>query len=109
MAVKAGNLSEETLAEFGSESIPDCSVFEHENFNTNNGDEDGWSYRTSLRISYIGDDWNDQISSMFVHSGTWRFYEHADFVGEHFDLPPGYHNVPGGWNDRVSSYEPISW
>lgn len=109
MAVQTENLSKEMLEQFGDQVVPEVTVFEHINQNNNPGDEDGWSYRTTFRISYIGDDWNDQISSMIVHSGTWRFYEHINFGGAHFDRGPGHHNVPDGWNDRISSFEPISW
>lgn len=90
-------------------TLPDCTVYEHENWNTNDGDEGGWSYRTSLRVSYIGDDWNDQISSIIVHSGTWRFYEDVNFGGDYIEFREGYHNLPARWNDRITSYEPISW
>ena len=87
-------------------TVPDCTVFQHGNWNTNKG-EDGWSFRTSLRVSYIGDDWNDQISSIIVHSGTWRFYEDVNFSGNYIEFGEGYHNVPARWNDKITSYEPV--
>lgn len=87
--------------------VPDCTVFQHENWNTNKGDQDGWSFRTSLRVSYIDDDWNDQISSIIVHSGTWRFYEDVNFSENYIEFGEGYHNVPPSWNDKITSYEPI--
>jgi hypothetical protein len=104
---------EESLeASVDVKSVPDCSVYEHVNFNTNPGDDDdGWSFRTSLAVTYIGDDWNDEISSIIVHSGTWRFYEDVDYGGAYIDLGPGYHNDlhAMGWGDKITSYKAISW
>jgi hypothetical protein len=86
--------------------LPEVVVYLHENLK-------GWEYRTNLAISHIGP-YNDTISSVVVVSGKWRFYEHANFGGRHFDLSPGYYpsvaaatgNPP--WNDRITSFEPIS-
>ncbi|MDX2215638.1 MAG: CAP domain-containing protein [Oculatellaceae cyanobacterium bins.114] len=58
--------------------------------------------------SYIGDFWNDQISSIKVYSGTWEFFEHANFEGRSFQLTPGeYPWVTEVWNDLISSFKPV--
>lgn len=33
--------------------------------------------------------WNDEISAIKVHSGTWRFFEHVNYSGQSWDLGPG--------------------
>ena len=65
-----------------TKALPEVVVFEHDNFQ-------GWEYRTNLAVSYIGDDWNDQISSIIVVSGSWRFYADVDFGGRYVDLRAG--------------------
>jgi uncharacterized protein YkwD len=58
--------------------------------------------------SYIGDFWNDQISSIKVYSGSWEFFEHANFQGRSFRLTPGeYAWVTNEWNDLISSFKPV--
>ena len=36
--------------------------------------------------SYVGDFWNDKISSIKVYSGTWEFFEMQTSKGEVFSL-----------------------
>jgi hypothetical protein len=84
---------------------PICVVCEHGGF----GGAQWWSANGWL---YVGDWWNDRISSIIVVSGRWRFYEHRDYTGAQWDLAPGYYpdlaavNIP---NDSVSSFKPIAW
>jgi len=83
--------------------LPDVEVFEHINFG-------GARWRTSLSYLYVGDWWNDKISSIIVYSGRWRFYQHIDFGGSYWDLGVGYHpwvvdrGIP---NDIISSFESL--
>lgn len=73
---------------------------------------DGPEWRSNLGWGYVGDNWNDKVSAIIVVSGKWRFYEHRDQGGNHWDLGPGCyswlpdHGVP---NDAISSFAPISW
>jgi uncharacterized protein YkwD len=58
--------------------------------------------------SYLGDFWNDQISSIKVYAGTWEFFEHANFQGKSFQLVPGeYPWVTNDWNDLISSFKQV--
>lgn len=58
--------------------------------------------------SYVGDFWNDKISSIKVYSGTWEFFEHANFQGRSFQLTPGqYPWVTNAWNDMISSFKQV--
>jgi hypothetical protein len=45
----------------------------------------GWGY------SYVGDSWNDSISSVIVFSGTWQFFENAGFNGARTTVGPGWY------------------
>lgn len=57
---------------------------------------------------YVGNHWNDQISSIRVVSGIWRFYWDADYGGEMIELKPGdYRYVGNHWNDQISSFRCI--
>ena len=46
--------------------------------------------RTNLSFHYLGDFWNDRISSLIVVSGVWRFYRDEYYKGDHWDLGPGF-------------------
>jgi len=101
VGIEAQMLNDETL-EFGKEYMiselrtPEIEVFEHWDFA-------GVSWRTSLSYRYVGDFWNDKISSIIVYSGIWRFFEHRDFKGDHWDLGPGHHRRTPR-NDAISSW-----
>lgn len=59
-------------------------------------------------LAWIGDVWNDQISSIKVYAGTWEFFEHTDFQGRSFQLAPGeYPSVTTDWNDVISSFKRV--
>jgi hypothetical protein len=78
----------------------------------------GAEFRTNLAIYYVGDNWNDQISSVVVVSGTWTFYENANFNqngGAQVTVGPGYYSFVengcfggGMQNDSISSFQPVS-
>jgi hypothetical protein len=84
-------------------TLPEIVVFWDINFG-------GESLRTNLSSSYVGNHWNDEISSIIVVSGTWEFYEHSNFGGAVSKrLTPGYYS----WvensnvniaNDSISSF-----
>jgi len=86
--------------------LPEIEVFQHINFG-------GASWRTNLGWGYVGDWWNDKISSMVIVRGLWRFYQHRDFKGAYWDLRgPRYipwvedANIP---NDIISSFKCIGY
>lgn len=65
----------------------------------------GERWDTEQNQHYVGDHWNDQISSIRVVSGIWRFYWDADYGGEMIELKPGdYRYVDAHWNDQISSF-----
>ncbi len=78
-------------------------VYEHIDFG-------GDKLDTKFDKSYVGASWNDKISSIKVKSGTWRFYEHANYEGRYWDLGPGDYSwvedvgIP---NDLISSFKRI--
>jgi hypothetical protein len=64
----------------------------------------GESLHSEGDMSYVGQHWNDQISSIRVLSGNWEFYWDADYRGEVLRLGPGnYPYVGNHWNDQISS------
>lgn len=83
------------------QQLPEVQVFEHINFG-------GATWRTNLNYLYVGDFWNDKISSIIIVRGRWRFYQHRDYKGAYWDLSgPAYYpwveaaNIP---NDIISSF-----
>lgn len=75
----------------------------------------GRDWRTNLSYSYVGDAWNDQISSFVVVSGVWEFYRHRDF-GDRMghgtqQFGPGYYRwveAVGIDNDHISSFKCVA-
>jgi Beta/Gamma crystallin len=65
----------------------------------------GESWQTDRDQRYVGNHWNDQISSIEVLAGVWSFYWDSDYNGEAMDLRPGvYRYVGHHWNDQISSF-----
>ena len=54
---------------------------------------------------WVGEHWNDRISSIRIVSGRWVFYRDRDFGGASYPARRGeqIHSLDGGWNDRISS------
>jgi Beta/Gamma crystallin len=65
----------------------------------------GEARRLRGNASYVVDRWNDQISSIAIYSGVWRFYRDAGFEGDYLELGPGNYSFQFGdaWNDQISS------
>jgi hypothetical protein len=88
-------------------ALPEIVVY----FDANWG---GAEWRTNLDYLYVGDDWNDQISSIVVVSGTWQLFEHANFGGAASNLlGPGYYSFVENpdvnmANDSISSFKAVS-
>lgn len=58
--------------------------------------------------SYIGNFWNDKVSSIKVYSDTWEFFEHANFQGRSFRLGQGFYpRLDSSWNDVISSIKKV--
>lgn len=86
-------------------SLPECEVFEGKDFK-------GRSYRTTFKVLHLGE-LHDQVSSIIVYSGVWRFYRHKGLIEPYTpDLGPGHYpfvNYLGWLNDDCTSFEPIAW
>jgi hypothetical protein len=87
--------------------LPEIVVYKDSNFS---GDSWRFNMPPNWGWSYVGDDWNDTISSVVVVSGQWTFYEHGGFNGARVTVGPGYysfveHAAFGGGmtNDTISS------
>ena len=66
----------------GKFRLPELIIYDHIGFK-------GAYARTNLSFHYLGDFWNDRISSLIVVSGVWRFYRDEYYKGDHWDLGPG--------------------
>lgn len=84
--------------------LPELVIYDHICF--------GGAYaRTNLSFHFIGDFWNDRISSLIVVSGVWRFFRDEYYKGDHWDLGPGYYEsffTAKGPDDVVSSFQAIA-
>lgn len=88
---------------------PEIVLYQDANFG-------GREWRTHLGYTYVGDTWNDTLSSLIIVSGTWQFWRHANYQSGAGDrnwvLGPGYYSwveAVGIPNDQVSSLRPIAW
>jgi hypothetical protein len=88
----------------GNFHLPELIVYDHIGFK-------GAYARTNLSFHYLGDFWNDRVSSLIVVSGTWRFYRDEYYKGDHWDLGPGFYEcffTESGPDDVVSSFQAIA-
>lgn len=89
----------------GTIVIPQIQIYQHIDFG-------GHNEVTSLNWYYVGDWWNDKISSIVIYTGRWRFYQHWHYEGAHWDLGPGQYRwveAIGIPNDTISSFQLIGW
>ena len=88
----------------GNFRLPELVVYDHVGFK-------GAYARTNLSFHYLGDFWNDRISSLIVVSGIWRFYRDEYYKGDYWDLGPGFYAsffAAHGPDDVVSSFQAIA-
>ena len=90
--------------------LPEVVVYKDSQFS---GDEWRFNLAPGWGWSYVGDDWNDTISSVVVVSGTWQFFENAGFAPPSVIVGPGYYQFVGDasfnqTNDSISSILCIS-
>ena len=84
--------------------LPELVIYDHIGFK-------GAYARTNLSFHFIGNFWNDRISSLIVVSGVWRFYRDEYYKGDYWDLGPGYYEsffTEKGPDDVVSSFQAIA-
>ena len=84
--------------------LPELVIFDHTGFK-------GAYARTNLSFHFIGDFWNDRISSLIVVSGVWRFHRDEYYKGDYWDLGPGFYEsffTAKGPDDVVSSFQAIA-
>ena len=67
--------------------------------------------RTNLSFHYLGDFWNDRISSLIVVSGSGDSIATNTYKGDHWDLGPGFYEcffTEAGPDDVISSFKAIA-
>ena len=90
--------------EEGNFRLPEVIIYDHIGFK-------GAYARTNLSFHFLGDFWNDRISSLIVVSGVWRFYRDEYYKGDHWDLGPGFYEcffTAAGPDDVLSSFQAIA-
>jgi len=83
--------------------MPELVIFDHIGFK-------GAACRTNLSFHFLGNFWNDRISSLIIVSGVWRFYRDEYYKGDHWDLGPGFYECffkDKGPDDVISSFQAI--
>ena len=90
----------------GGDQLPEVVVYWDIKFG-------GADFRTNLNVNYIGDTWNDQVSSFIIVSGKWQFYRDRDFqVPVGGILGPGYYSWVEDYgipNDCISSFQCVAF
>ncbi|MBA3272400.1 MAG: beta/gamma crystallin family protein [Chthoniobacterales bacterium] len=87
----------------GNFRLPEIVIYDHSGFK-------GAYARTNLSFLFLGEYWNDRISSLVIASGIWRFYRDEYYKGDHWDLGPGFYEcffTDAGPDDVVSSFQAI--
>ncbi len=67
--------------------------------------------RTNLSFHYLGNFWNDRISSLIIVSGVWHFYRDEYYKGDCWELGPGFYEcffMEKGPDDVVSSFKAVA-
>ena len=78
-----------------------CIYYEHANFGGEQRAIEG-----GVRRRYVGDHWNDRISSIACNPSCYVVvYEHRDYGGAHWTFHPNIQYVGDDWNDAISSLE----
>ena len=83
--------------------LPEVVIYDHVGFK-------GAYARTNLSWNFLGNFWNDRISSLIVVSGVWRFYRDEYYKGDYWDLGPGFYECffkDKGPDDVISSFKAI--
>lgn len=89
------------IATTGGPHVPfkGCFYYEHDSFKGQRRD-----IPAGLQRKYVGDAWNDKISSIACSPGCGlRVWEHRDFTGASKTFNGAYVYVGDAWNDRISS------
>src|SRR6266404_6807307 len=87
----------------GNLKLPEVIIYDHVGFK-------GAYARTNLSFHFLGDFWNDRISSLIIVSGVWRFYRDEYYKGDSWDLGPGFYESffkHKGPDDVISSFQAI--
>ena len=80
-----------------------CYYYEHAEFKGERRD-----IPFGIRRNYVGDHWNDKISSIACAPGCGlRAYEHRDFGGAKRMFNGNTLYVGDSWNDQISSAEVV--
>jgi hypothetical protein len=93
---------EPTLTE--APPMPEIIIYDHVGFK-------GAYTRTNLSFHFLGDFWNDRISSLIIVSGVWRFYRDEYYKGDCWELGPGFYECffkEKGPDDVVSSFRAVA-
>ena len=76
----------------------DVTIYQHAQFA-------GAARRFTGDVPWVGDAWNDQVSSIVISAGVWQFFQHARYEGVVMTLRPGAVGYVGDrWNDQISSF-----
>ena len=96
----------EPIATTGGPRVPiaGCFYYAHDSFRGARRD-----IPLGLRRRYVGDEWNDQISSIACAPGCGlKVYEHRDFGGYSKIFRGKMVYVGDAWNDDISSLEVVN-
>ena len=90
------------LAAPAAASACDLTLYEHGNYR-------GESRHLTEDTPWVGDAWNDRVSSVVIRSGRWAFFQDPEYRGERLVLEPGrYSTMVDRWDDVVSSLRCLS-
>lgn len=71
--------------------MANCTVYNYGDKDSKDFDGNENDLTNVGRGPFGAQDWNDQIIKIVVQSGRWRFHEHVNAGGQHWDYGPGQH------------------
>lgn len=97
-------LSVKKVANSPCSSLPEVSIFWNDNFGE---PVERLTANPGYGYDLLDTDWDEQISSIKVHSGVWRFFKDPGWDSPLGDLGPGEYawTADLGWEqDNISSF-----
>lgn len=85
--------------------LPEMILYKNHGFNPDQG-----VWPINMGYSYMGDEWNDTVSSIVVVRGNWKVCQDPKFVTCRSIGPGAYdlHDWPG-WDNTISSIQVVSY
>jgi hypothetical protein len=89
----------------GDRELPEMVLYKNHGYNPDQG-----IWVVNMGYSYIGDEWNDTVSSLVVVRGSWKVCRDPNFANCR-SIGPGAYDLRDwpGWDNTISSIQIVSY